>query len=327
MGRVHVAHLEARALAGQAARPEGRQAALVRDLGQRVGLVHELRQLRAAEVLLDHRRDRLGVDQVVRHERLDLLRHAHALLDRALHADQTDAVLVLHELADRAHAPVAEVVDVVDHAAAVAQLDQVADRLEDVALGEDLGLDRLVDLELVVQLEPADLRQVVALGVEEQVVEQRLRRVEGRRIAGPQAPVDLHDRLFRALELVGEQRVAQVRTDVEVVDEEDLDALDAAVAQLVELGLGELLVALEEHLAGVLVDDVRAETLPTSSSSSIGRRSTPDSCSLRIAPLVNLRFFLTRTSLVLGCLMSRSRAGRAELVVDLARVLLLGSSG
>ena len=38
----------------------------------------------------------------------------HALLDRALHADQTDAVLVLEQLADRAHAAVAEVVDVVD---------------------------------------------------------------------------------------------------------------------------------------------------------------------------------------------------------------------
>jgi CHASE3 domain sensor protein len=64
------------------------------------------------------------------------------------------------------------VIDVVDDALAVAQLDQVADRLEDVPLGEDLGLDRLVDLELVVQLDAADPRQVVALGVEEQVLEQ-----------------------------------------------------------------------------------------------------------------------------------------------------------
>ena len=195
-------------------------------------------------------RDRLRVDQVVRHERLDLLRHAHALFDRALHADQTDAVLVLHQLADRAHAAVAEVIDVVDHAAAVAQLDQVANRLEDVALREDLRLDRFVDLELVVELQATDARQVVALGVEEQVVEQRLRRIERRLIARAEAAIDLHDRLVGALELVGEQRVAEVRTDVEVVDEEDLDLLDAALAQLVELGLGQLLVALEEHFAG-----------------------------------------------------------------------------
>ena len=44
--RMHVAHLEAGALARQTAGAERREAALVRDLGQRVGLVHELRELR-----------------------------------------------------------------------------------------------------------------------------------------------------------------------------------------------------------------------------------------------------------------------------------------
>ena len=42
--RVDVADLEARALARQAARPERRETPLVRDLGERVGLVHELRR-------------------------------------------------------------------------------------------------------------------------------------------------------------------------------------------------------------------------------------------------------------------------------------------
>ena len=177
---------------------------------ERVGLVHELRELRAAEVLLHHRADGLRVDEVVRHERVDLLRHAHALLDRALHAHQTDAVLVLHQLADRAHAAVAEVVDVVDRAAAVLELDEVADRLEDVLRREHLDVERgplllrHVVVELVVQLEAADLREVVALGVEEQVVEERLRGLERRRIARAQAPVDLEDRVLRRLDLVGD---------------------------------------------------------------------------------------------------------------------------
>ena len=87
-------------------------------------------------------RDRLRVDEVVRHERVDLLRHAHALLDRALHANQTDAVLVLHQLADRADAAVAEVVDVVDRSAAVLQLDEVTNGLEDVLRREHLGVER-----------------------------------------------------------------------------------------------------------------------------------------------------------------------------------------
>ena len=139
---VHVAHLEAGALAREAAGPERREAALVRDLAERVRLVHELRELRAAEVLLDHRADRLRVDEVVRHQRVDLLRHAHALLDGALHAHEADAVLVLHQLADRADAAVAEVVDVVDRAAAVLQLDEVAHRLEDVLRREHREVER-----------------------------------------------------------------------------------------------------------------------------------------------------------------------------------------
>src|SRR5262249_1943568 len=46
VGRVDVPYFEARALAREAARPESREATLVRDLGERVRLVHELRKLR-----------------------------------------------------------------------------------------------------------------------------------------------------------------------------------------------------------------------------------------------------------------------------------------
>ena len=126
MRRVHVAHLEAGALARQTARTERRETPLVRDLGQRIGLVHELRELRRAEELAHRGGRRLGVDQVLRHDGVDIDRR-HALLDRALHAQQADAVLVLHQLADRAHPAIAEMVDVVDLALAVAQIDQRAD--------------------------------------------------------------------------------------------------------------------------------------------------------------------------------------------------------
>ena len=70
--RMHVAHLEARALAREAARAQRREPPLVRDLGQRVGLVHELGELRGAEELAHGRRRRLGVDQILRHHRVDV---------------------------------------------------------------------------------------------------------------------------------------------------------------------------------------------------------------------------------------------------------------
>ena len=180
--RVHVAHLEAGALARQAARAKRRQAALVRDLRQRVGLVHELRELRGAEELAHRGSRRLGVDQVLRHDGVDIDRR-HALLDRALHAQQADAVLVLHQLADRAHPAVAEIVDVVDLALAVAQIDQRPDHREDVLLAQHAHGVRRIEVEPHVHLDAADRGEVVALGVEEQRVEHRLRGVERRRLA------------------------------------------------------------------------------------------------------------------------------------------------
>ena len=113
VGRVHVADLEAGALARQAAGAERREAALVREPGERVRLVHELRELAGPEELLDGGHDRPDVDEDLRRDLLDVLRR-HALAHDALHAGEADAELVLDELADRAHAAVAEVVDVVD---------------------------------------------------------------------------------------------------------------------------------------------------------------------------------------------------------------------
>src|SRR5690606_10099572 len=111
--RVHVADLEARALTGQTTGTESREAALVGQTRERVGLVHELGELGGAEERLDRRHHGADVDQGLRRDRLDVLR-GHALADDALHAGQTRADLVLDELADRAQTTVAEVVDVVD---------------------------------------------------------------------------------------------------------------------------------------------------------------------------------------------------------------------
>ncbi len=273
--RVHVAHLEAGALAGQTARAEGRDATLVRDLGQRVGLVHELRQLAGAEELLDRGRDRLGVDQVVRHQVVGLgLRQA--LLDRALDTHQAGTELVLGELAHRTHAAVAEVVDVVDFAAAVAQLDQHADHREDVVVGQHarailaLCADALVEalepgrrlvvdllgIGTAVELHAADRRQVVALLGVEQAVEEAFDGVFGGRLARTHHAVDRD--LGRPLigGLVDAQGLRDVAAAIEVVDVQRAQLGDVGQAQLVEQILGDLVVGAREHLAGLGIGDV-----------------------------------------------------------------------
>src|SRR6185437_14678829 len=131
VSRVHVAHFESRALAGQTAWAQGRDAALVGDLGQRVVLVHELRELRGAEKFLHGRRDGLRVDHFLRHERLGL-GDCQALLDGALDTHEADAEGVLRHLADATNATVAEVVDVVNLAVTVTDVDQHLQHIEDV---------------------------------------------------------------------------------------------------------------------------------------------------------------------------------------------------
>ena len=255
VGRVDVADFEAGALAGQAAGPERRNAALVGDFRQRVGLVHELRQLRRAEEFA-HRGDRrLGVDQVVRHDRRHVDR-AHALLDRALHAQQPDAILVLEQLADRADAAVGEVVDVVDLALAVLEVHQLLDHREDVlaAQGGDGVLG--VEAEAHVELDPADRRQVVALGIEEQAVEQGVGGLARRRLAGAHDAVDVGQRLVGVLGLVGLERVADPRAGVDVIDVEQLEMVDLGFVELGEVLGGDLVAGLDVDLAGLLVDQV-----------------------------------------------------------------------
>ena len=124
---VHVAHFESGALAGQTAWSEGRETPLVRDLRERVGLIHELRKLARSEELADGGHHRLGVHQVVRHGRRHFLVDRHLFLDGALHAHQADAELVFQQFAHRAHAAVAQVIDIVHRADALAQLQQVLD--------------------------------------------------------------------------------------------------------------------------------------------------------------------------------------------------------
>ena len=202
---VHVADLHAGAVAGQAARTQRREPALVGQPGHRVGLVHELAQLRGAEELLQRRHHRPDVDQGLRRDRLDVL-GGHPVPDDPLHPAQAGAQLVLDQLADGPQPAVAEVVDVVlfddqltargvEGLLALVQRDHEADRGHDVLDGQHLPVERQLEAQLLVDLVPADLGQVVALGVEVVVLQQRLRGLAGRRLARAQLAVDVEQRL------------------------------------------------------------------------------------------------------------------------------------
>ena len=74
----------------------------------------------------------------------------------------------------------------------------VLDRRDDVVDREHRGSQRGLDAQLLVDLVAADLGQVVALGVEVEVVQQRLGGLAGRRLARAQLAVDVEQRVVLA---------------------------------------------------------------------------------------------------------------------------------
>jgi hypothetical protein len=185
--------------------------------------------------------------------------HGHLFLDRALHAHEADAELVLEQLADRADAAVAEVVDVVSPADVTLQPQQVGDHAVDVLRGQRARVLGRVGFELDVELEAPDPREVVLLRIEEHPFEQVLRRLVRRGVARAQPPVDLEDRLVSGLVAVLPDRVHENVAREVPVREEDLDFLDAPLLEALDRVGSELLACLEEHLAGREVDDVGEE--------------------------------------------------------------------
>ena len=207
VGRVHVADLDRSALAGQATGAERREAPTVRQAGQRVGLVHELRELRRAEELLLSRHDRADVDDRLRRDRVGVLGR-EPLAHDTLHPVEADPECLLDQLSDGAQTPVPEMLVLVEvvpdrlarhrlslgrvvldllvlgDAEHLRQADQLLDQLDDVVVGQHAVVEIHLQPESRVELVAADARQVVALGVEEQRVQQRLGGFDRRRLAG-----------------------------------------------------------------------------------------------------------------------------------------------
>ena len=138
----------------------------MRQFGQRIDLVHELRKLAASEEITDDGRERFGIDQFLRRHRLDpLVEQGHALFDQTLGAGQADAALVGQQFAHGANAAAAQMVDIIQAAFALFEAQQILGRRHQVGLGQDARIATL-NAELLVDLVTANASQIVTLGIE-----------------------------------------------------------------------------------------------------------------------------------------------------------------
>ena len=97
----------------------------MRQLGEWVRLIHELRELRRPEECLDDRAHRPRVYEIVERNFFGVCVNGHSLFDQARHARQTDRELIRDQLADRPNAPVAQMVDVVHMSTTLMELNEI----------------------------------------------------------------------------------------------------------------------------------------------------------------------------------------------------------
>ena len=122
------------------------------QLRQRVRLIHELRKLRAAEEIANHRAQRFRVDQLLRRHAVDVdVEQRHALFHETLRAGETDAALIGEQFANGADAAAAEMIDVIERAFAAAQIDQILDRGDEIFVGQNALAEIDIDAELLIE--------------------------------------------------------------------------------------------------------------------------------------------------------------------------------
>ena len=188
----------------------------MREFGQRVRLVHELRELAAAEELLHGRHHGTDVDERAGRG-LRRIGDGHALAHDALHAHEADAELLLDELAHGAHAAVAEVVDVVRAAAPGVHVDELARQLHQVEGAQPALLNAGVEAEALVQLVPPHASQVVAARVEEELVHERAGVLVRGRVARADLAVELEQGVVLVLAgVVGAPALAAAQRGLQV---------------------------------------------------------------------------------------------------------------
>ena len=202
----------------------------MRHLRQGVRLVHELGQLARSVELAQGGRNGTDVDQIGRRHLVEVGRRRHSLAHDALHAEQSDADLVLQQLPDGANAPIAEVVDIVALLSLGPHGEHLPDDRHDIVQREEPNVLRKVHPKAAVQLIAPDPPQGVAPRVEEEASDVVAGVLNARRLVGAQAAKDLLHRLVGAARAVPLERQGQGQ-----VQPDDLDPAASAGVLVVEL--------------------------------------------------------------------------------------------
>ena len=191
MSRVYVTNLKARTFTRQTTRAKCRNTTLVSHLGQRIVLIHKLRQLTGTEELFYGCRNRLGVNDVLRHQAFTF-NHTQTFTYCTLYSYKTNAEDILCHLTNASDTTVAEVVDIINDADTVTDIDKALQYIEDIYFVENARTCDFIAAKTTVELHTTNRRKIIAIFSKEQVIEQRLSSFLGRRLTRTHHAIDFN---------------------------------------------------------------------------------------------------------------------------------------
>ena len=117
------------------------------------------------------------------------------------------------------------------------------------------------NVERNVHFNTTDRRQIITVFVKEQSLEQSIGRFIRRRITRTHNAVNIQKRLLTAGILINCQRVADIRTDIDAVDKQDLNRIDFIGRKFFQHFLGDFITGLGQNFTGFGNDNIIGQKL------------------------------------------------------------------
>ena len=147
-------------------------------------------------------------------------------------------------------------VDIIDFAFTVTDIDELLHHFDDVVFAQDTGTFDFVAQQRTVELHTTNRGQIVAVFGEEQVLKQAFSRFTSRRLTRAHHAVDFYQRAQTIVGRVDAYSFRNVRTVVQIVGEQRFDTLVAGLAQFSQQIQAQLHVRRADQFAGRFVDVV-----------------------------------------------------------------------
>ena len=149
-------------------------------------------------------------------------------------------------------------VNVVNDAVTVTDIDQALQHIHDVVFVEDTRTGDFIAVEATIKFHASNRRQIVSVFGEEQVVKQRLCCFFGRRLTRAHHAINL-DLCFQLITgLIDSDGVRNIRPAIEIIGVDELDFLRSNLEQLGQILFGDLRVCTHFFMrfTGFLIDQI-----------------------------------------------------------------------